>query len=312
MDLKFFIPGGAGYIGSLLVETLLAHGHKVSVVDNFYYGQNSLLHLLRNKNLELISGDIRDTDLVKKCVASADVIIPLAALVGAPLCDREPELARAVNFEAPKALFKMISNDQILLMPTTNSAYGSGNAENFCDENSELRPITTYATMKVELEKFLLEKNNAISFRLATVFGVSPRMRLDLLVNDFTYRALKYKNISLFEGHYKRNYIHIMDVVRVFVHSLEKFQSMRGQVYNVGLSTANISKLELCELIKKQIPDFEYVENKEGKDPDQRNYIVSNEKVEATGFATQFTLTDGIAEVIRAYPLLNGSQMKNV
>ncbi len=310
--LNYFIPGGAGYIGSVLVETLLERGDQVTVVDNFFFGQTSLLHLIRNPKLKLIKGDIRDTELMKTCLARADVIVPLAALVGAPLCDREPTLSQEVNFTASRALIAMAGTQQMLVMPTTNSAYGSGDASHFCDENSALNPISTYARMKVDLEDFLLSKPNAISFRLATVFGVSPRMRLDLLVNDFTYRAMANGHISLFEGHFKRNYIHVRDVVKVFLHATDNFSGMRGQVYNVGLSTANISKLQLCEEIKKQIHSFTFSEIENGRDPDQRNYIVSNAKIEATGYAPDYTLTHGIAEIIKSYPLLNEAKMRNV
>ncbi|MGZ3727102.1 MAG: NAD-dependent epimerase/dehydratase family protein, partial [Pseudobdellovibrio sp.] len=187
-----------------------------------------------------------------------------------------------------------------------------GDKNNYCDEKSPLNPISSYAQMKVELETLLLQRNNAISFRLATVFGISPRMRLDLLVNDFTFRALKNKNLSIFEGHYKRNYIHILDVVRVFIHAVDNFDRLRGEIYNVGLSTANISKIELAEKIKLQVPDLIIIENNQGRDPDQRNYIVSNQKIEASGFKTQFSLDDGIAEIIKAYPLLNENLMRNI
>jgi nucleoside-diphosphate-sugar epimerase len=312
VSLKIFIPGGAGYIGSILSEELLNLGYKVTVLDNFYYQQSSLLHLMRNKNFNLVKGDFCDHSLVNALAAKADVIIPLAALVGAPLCDREPALSVKVNVEAPLQLFKNISSQQMLLMPTTNSAYGSGGANNLCDENSALNPISTYAKMKLEVENALLQKENSISFRLATVFGVSPRMRLDLLVNDFTYRAVKNKKLSVFEGHYKRNYIHIKDVAQVFIHGINNFSKMKHQIYNVGLSSANISKLELCALIKKQVTDLEYFEDSSAKDPDQRNYIVSNKKIEATGFSPRYTLDDGIQEVIRSYPLFTEQKMKNV
>ena len=311
MKLNILIPGGAGYIGSVLTENLLQQGHRVTVFDNFYFRQSSLLHVLRNKSFNLIEGDIRDIGTLAPLLSAADVIIPLASLVGAPICDREPKLAREVNLAAPIEIFKRISDQQMLLMPTTNSAYGSGDSNNFCDENSPLNPISSYAKMKVSLEKALMEKQNSISFRLATVFGVSPRMRLDLLVNDFTFRALQNESISLFEGHFKRNYIHILDVVGAFNHGIANFQKMKGQIYNVGLSSANISKLELCQKIKTLIPNFEYSEDFTGKDPDQRNYIVSNQKIEATGYLPGYTLENGISEIIKAYPLLK-TKMKNV
>lgn len=312
MKLRFFIPGGAGYIGSVLTESLLQNGHYVHVVDNFFYSQSSLLHLTSHADLKITVGDIRDRALMQKSAAAADVIIPLAALVGAPLCNREPILSEEVNLHAPLALFDMISDNQILLMPTTNSAYGSGDSQNYCDENSPLNPISSYARMKVAVENKLMSRENAISFRLATVFGVSPRMRLDLLVNDFTYRAIKHGELSVFEGHFKRNYIHIRDVVRAFLHAVDNFESMKGQIYNVGLSSANISKLDLCQLIANIIPAFKYTENADQKDPDQRNYIVSNRKIENTGYSPRYSLEDGIREIVTAYPMLNETLMKNI
>ena len=312
MGLKFFIPGGAGYIGSVLSEALLRQGHAVTVLDNFYYNQNSLLSVIREKNLTLVKGDIRDVSALRPYLSQADVVIPLASLVGAPLCDREPLLATQVNLEAPIEMFKLVSNQQILVMPTTNSAYGSGDANNLCNESSPLNPISSYAKMKVALEQVLMEKENAISLRLATVFGVSPRMRLDLLVNDFTYRALRGDKMAVFEGHFKRNYIHVLDVVGAFQHVVANFQSMRGQVFNVGLSSANLSKIELCEKIKELIPGFVFHEDFSGKDPDQRNYIVSNEKIEATGFFPRYSISDGVSELIRAYPLLDNVKMRNI
>lgn len=310
--MHFFIPGGAGYIGSVLTDELLRLNHRVTVLDNFFYKQNSLLHLMRHPHLKIISGDFRDEKTVAELARHADVVIPLAALVGAPLCNLKPQLAHEVNSLAPIKLFEKLSADQIILMPTTNSAYGSGDAQNFCDENSPLKPISTYAKMKVEVETALLQKNNSVSFRLATVFGVSPRMRLDLLVNDFTYRAVRDRHLSVFEGHFKRNYIHILDVVGAFIHTLENFQSMKNNIFNVGLSSANISKLELCRLIQTHIPQLVFTEDMSGKDPDQRNYIVSNAKLEKTGFLPRYNLSHGIEEIIKAYPLLSADQMRNI
>lgn len=310
--LHYFIPGGAGYIGSQLTEQLLSAGNSVTVLDNFFYNQFSLLHLIRNPKLHVIQGDFRNTSLFKNEIRRADVIIPLAALVGAPLCNREPVLSRAVNVIAPLDMFKFVSNTQMLIMPTTNSAYGNGGVNNYCDENSPLRPVSTYAQMKVEVENALMQNGNAISFRLATVFGISARMRLDLLVNDFTYRAARDKKLSIFEGHFKRNYIHILDVVRVFMHGINNFKKMSGQIYNVGLSDTNISKLELCSRIQKQIPDLIFEEIADGKDPDQRNYMVSNAKLEATGFIPQYSLDNGIKEIISAYPQLHLDSMRNL
>lgn len=312
MSTHFFIPGGAGYIGSILTEELLRLNHRVTVLDNFFYNQSSLLHLARNPLLTLVTGDFRSEKTVTDLANRADVIIPLAALVGAPLCNQNPQLAQEVNVQAPLKLFNNLSASQIVLMPTTNSAYGSGNTQHFCDESSPLNPISSYAKMKVEVESALLQKDNTVSFRLATVFGISPRMRLDLLVNDFTYRALRDRHLSVFEGHFKRNYIHILDVVGAFLHTLKNFNSMKNNIYNVGLSSANISKLELCRLIQIRVPDLIYSEDTSGKDPDQRNYIVSNDKIEKTGFLPRYSLDDGIQEIIKSYPLLRGDQMRNI
>lgn len=308
--MKAFIPGGAGYIGSILTGELLKQGFSVHVIDRLIFKQSSLLSYIGNKSFKFTYGDLRDESLMKQALKSADVVIPLAALVGAPLCDKYPGLAKKINLEAPRRLFSLISKSQQILMPTTNSAYGSGAGSSYCDETSALNPISIYSQHKVELEQTLMSLPNAISFRLATVFGISPRMRLDLLVNDFTYRAIRDSRISLFEGHFKRNYIHIKDVARVFIHAIEHFDKMKGEIFNVGLSDANLSKLELCERIKSFVP-LEVTEDHSSKDPDQRNYIVSNEKIERTGFRPLFKLDDGIREIVEAFELLN-DQMHNL
>ena len=242
---------------------------------------------------------------------SNDVIIPLAAIVGAPLCNKDPYSAQSINSDAIKDMIKMVSKNQMIIMPTTNSAYGTGDKNNFCDENSPLRPISKYAIDKVEIEKLLMARENSISYRLATVFGMSPRMRIDLLVNDFTYRAFHDSALIIFEGHFKRNYIHIRDVVNAFLHSLNNLESMKSEIYNVGLSDANLSKLELCEEIKKHLPNFTFVEEKIKKDPDQRNYIVSNEKIENTGFKPEYSLSYGIKELIKGYTMLKNQSFGN-
>jgi nucleoside-diphosphate-sugar epimerase len=242
----------------------------------------------------------------------ADVIIPLAALVGAPMCNLDPVGARTINHDAIMLMLKYLSKDQIVLMPTTNSAYGTGDKNNFCTEESPLRPISQYAIDKVEIEKELMEHPNAISFRLATVFGMSPRMRVDLLVNDFTYRAMYDRFVVLFESHFKRNYIHVRDVSSVFQHALLNIDQMKGQIYNVGLSDTNVSKKELCEHIKKQLPEFVFIEASVGKDPDQRNYIVSNAKIKATGYKPEFSLDLGIADLIKGYTMIQNTKYGNV
>jgi nucleoside-diphosphate-sugar epimerase len=309
---NILVTGGAGYLGSTMVPDLLSSGHRVTVLDNFMFKQNSLNHCCHHPNFEIVKGDIRQKDTMASLMKKADVIIPLAALVGAPLCNLDPIGATTINHDAIELMLKLLSKNQIVLMPTTNSAYGTGDKDNFCNEESPLRPISQYAIEKVEIEKKLMQHPNAISFRLATVFGMSPRMRIDLLVNDFTYRAVNDRFVVLFESHFKRNYIHVRDVSRVFQHALNNHNEMKGEIYNVGLSDANVSKKELCEHIQKQLPDFIYIDEQIGKDPDQRNYIVSNEKIESTGFSTEFSLDRGIEELIKGYKMIKNSRYGNV
>ena len=309
---KILVTGGCGYLGSILVPMLLSAGYKVTVVDNMMYKQAPLNHICSDQNFSFVGADVRIKDQMSPLFASNDIIIPLAAFVGAPLCSADPVGAHSVNNEAIKMMLAQISSNQLVLMPTTNSAYGSGNADNFCDESSPLKPISKYAIDKVEIENRLMQHNNAISFRLATVFGMSPRMRLDLLVNDFTYRAVKDGFLVLFEGHFKRNYIHVADVARVFLHGISNHSSMVGNIFNVGLSDANVSKLELCEIIKEQVGDFYFVEAEVGKDPDQRNYVVSNQKIEATGFIPEFKLGSGIQELVKGFKMIKNTRYGNV
>ena len=312
MKYNILVTGGAGYLGSTMVPDLLAAGHKVTVLDNFMFKQTSLNHCCHHPNFTVVKGDIRQKDTMSALMKDADVVIPLAALVGAPLCSLDPIGATTINHDAIELMLKLLSKDQIVLMPTTNSAYGTGDKDNYCNEESPLRPISQYAIEKVEIEKRLMDNSNAISFRLATVFGMSPRMRIDLLVNDFTYRAVNDRFVVLFESHFKRNYIHVRDVSRVFQHALNNHDTMKGEIYNVGLSDANVSKKELCETIQKQIPDFIFIDEQIGKDPDQRNYIVSNEKIEATGFKQEFSLDRGIGELIKGYTMIKNSRYGNV
>jgi nucleoside-diphosphate-sugar epimerase len=312
MSYNILVTGGAGYLGSTMVTDLLAAGHKVTVLDNFMFKQTSLNHCCYHPNFTIVKGDIRQKDTMSALMKEADVIIPLAALVGAPLCSLDPIGATTINHDAIELMLKLLSKDQIVLMPTTNSAYGTGDKDSYCDENSPLRPISQYAIEKVEIEKELMQQPNAISFRLATVFGMSPRMRIDLLVNDFTYRAVNDRFVVLFESHFKRNYIHVRDVSRVFQHALNNHDSMKGEIYNVGLSDANVSKKELCEYIQKQVPGFIFIDEQIGKDPDQRDYIVSNDKIESTGFKTEFSLERGIGELIKGYTMIKNSRYGNV
>ncbi|QTS84146.1 NAD-dependent epimerase/dehydratase family protein [Coxiella endosymbiont of Amblyomma nuttalli] len=306
------VTGGAGYLGSVCVPELLTQGYKITVIDNFRYKQNSLNTVCHHKNFEIIKGDVRLKSTMLPLIKKVDYILPLAALVGAPLCNQDPLTATAVNKEAILMMLDNISSQQRIIMPTTNSAYGSGDADNFCDETSPLNPISHYAIEKVEVEKALMEHPNAISYRLATVFGMSPRMRLDLLVNDFTYRAVYDGFLVLFEGNFRRNYIHIRDVARAFSHAITHFDLLKGEIFNVGLSNANLSKLELCAKIKANLPNFHYIEASYGKDPDQRNYVISNKKIENTGYKPQYSINDGIIELIKGYTMLRNSIYSNV
>jgi nucleoside-diphosphate-sugar epimerase len=312
MALNVLVTGGAGYLGSVLVPDLLAAGYRVTVLDNFLYRQNSLAQVCISPLFDVVAGDVRDESLVARLVKTADIVIPLAALVGAPICSKDPIGAQTINHDSVLALLRNLSPQQMVLMPTTNSAYGSGDKDNFCTEESPLRPISKYAIDKVEVEYALMQHPNAISFRLATVFGMSPRMRIDLLVNDFTYRAATDRFVVLFESNFKRNYIHIRDVSRVFQHGITNFETMRGNIFNVGLSSANVSKRELCEQIRLQQPSFVFLEAPVGKDPDQRNYIVSNKKLEATNFMPETSLPEGIAELLKGYRMLRNSLYGNV
>jgi len=309
---NILVTGGAGYIGSTLVPDLLNKKHKVTVIDNFMYDQTSLATSIRDRNFEIIFGDVRDESLMKKLISKADIIIPLAAIVGAPACDKDPVTAQSINKDSILWLLKQVSKSQQVIMPTTNSAYGSGDKNNFCDENSPLNPLSLYARDKVVVEKSLLEHENSTSFRLATVFGISPRMRLDLLVNNFTLRAITDGFVIVFEGHFKRNYIHILDVVQAFNLAIEKKDQFKGEIFNVGLSQANISKIELCQEIKKIVPDFLFLEAPLGKDPDQRNYIVSNKKIEALGFSPAVSLQEGLNELVKGLKMFNQKPFTNV
>jgi len=309
--MKILVTGGAGYIGSILIPELINRSFKVTVLDNFMYKQTSLNHLCNFKNFKIVNGDIRDKSLMLNLLSNSDVIIPLAAIVGAPLCNKDPFSAYTINYEATSYMIEKSSKDQIIIMPTTNSAYGTGDENNYCDEKSPLNPISTYAIDKVKIEKILMSRENSISYRLATVFGMSPRMRIDLLVNDFTYRAFHDSSLILFEGHFRRNYIHVKDVARAFIHAVNNINIMKSQIYNVGLSDANLSKLELCNEIKRYLPNFTFIEEKIKKDPDQRNYIVSNKKIESTGFFPMCKLSDGIEELIKGFTMLKNQNYGN-
>jgi len=250
--------------------------------------------------------------LLSKCLKNADVIFPLACLTGAPLCDKDPIGARTTNLDAIKMLLNLRSKEQIIIFPSTNSGYGIGQKDIYCNEETPLNPISLYGRLKVEAEKLILDAGNCITLRLATVFGTSPRMRLDLLVNDFTYRAVTEHSLVLFEAHFKRDYIHVRDVTKAFIYCLANFNKMKNEPYNVGLSDANLSKWELCEEIKKQVPEFYFIEAEVGEDPDKRNYIVSNAKIERTGFKPDISLQKGIAELIKGFQIIKKNQFSNI
>jgi nucleoside-diphosphate-sugar epimerase len=312
MTHRILVTGGAGYLGSIMVPELLKAGNKVTVLDNFMFKQASLGHCCADPNFDLVRGDCRDEALMKKLIKDADIIVPLAALVGAPLCKQDPVGATSTNLDAQLALVKAVSPNQRVFVPITNSGYGVGEKGKECTEDTPMRPLSLYGIHKVEVEKAWLDRGNAVSFRLATVFGMAPRMRLDLLVNDFTYRAVNDRFVVLFEGHFKRNYIHVRDVTRAFMHGIAHYDEMKGQPFNVGLSDANLSKMELCQKIKGHLPDFTFLEAPVGEDPDKRDYIVSNSRIERTGFKPAHSLDMGIVELIKGYRMIRNTIYSNV
>jgi nucleoside-diphosphate-sugar epimerase len=310
--MKILITGGAGYLGSVLTPTLLSQGHEVTVLDNFYFNQNSLLDCCQYEKFQIVRGDCREESIVKPLVAKADLIIPLAALVGVPLCNTDAIATKSTNQDAVEMICRLAGKQQWVIMPVTNSGYGIGEKGKFCTEDTPLRPISTYGITKVKAEEAVLGRENSISFRLATVFGTAPRMRLDLLVNDFVYRAIHDRAVLIFEGHFKRNYIHIRDVARAFLHGIANLEKMKGKPYNVGLDDANLSKLELCAVIQKHLPKFVFVEAPIGEDPDKRDYIVSNARIAATGFQPEWNLDRGIVELIKGFTILRNTIYSNV
>ncbi len=312
MSVRVLVTGGAGYLGSVLCEHLIDAGYYVTVVDSLHYQQNSLFHLCYHPHFDFVHGDVRDELLMKKLIPRADVIIPLAALVGAPACDRDPTLARSVNLEAVRSLNHLRSRDQLVVYPTTNSGYGTQSGDVFCTEETPLEPISLYGQTKSQAEQHLLDTPNVVTLRLATVFGMSPRMRLDLLVNHFVYAAATDGYIVIFEKDFKRNYIHIRDVADCFIHCIQNAKRMEGKPYNAGLDAANLSKEELALKIKQYVPNF-YVHFADvGSDPDKRNYIVSNQRLREAGFEAKRSLEEGIQELLKGYRMMGRSQFKNV
>lgn len=299
--MKILITGGAGYLGSTLAEHLIDKGHSVTVLDNLMYKQLSLLHLFKQPKFNFILGDVRDKKLLEEQVALADVVIPLAAIVGMPACKANPELTVQVNFDQIKNIVDILRDNQLLILPNTNSQYGS--SENIITEESPFKPLSLYAQTKCDAEEYVLKKGNGVILRLATVFGVSSRMRQDLLVNDFVYKSVVDGYLVLFEAHFKRNYIHVQDIARTFEFMINNYDRCRGQVYNVGLSSANLSKLELAEKIKHHIPGLVIKQDEFKQDFDKRNYIVSNAKLENLGWFPMFDLDYGIKQLISAYQM---------
>ena len=310
--MKILITGGAGYIGSVLTSNLLHLGHEVLVIDNFYYNQFSLSQCFIDKKFSLINQDARNIDKFSDLLPEFEIIIPLAALVGAPICSKFPKEAYEVNQFAVEKLVEKLENHQKIIMPVSNSGYGIGLKDKFCDENSPLNPISDYGKSKVNAEKIIMDRENSISLRLATVFGMSQRMRYDLMVNDFVFRAFFDKYLLIFEGGFRRNFIHIRDVVSAFIHCIENFNSMKSNIYNVGLDSANITKIELAHKIKSYLPDTQVIEADIGEDPDKRDYNVSNAKFYKTGFSCSYSLDDGIIELIKGMSTFPKSNFKNI
>jgi nucleoside-diphosphate-sugar epimerase len=311
--MKILITGGAGYLGSVIVDKMLKDGHEVVVLDKLLFNQTSLLQYTSNPNFKFIYGDVRNITELEILCKNADVIIPLAAIVGFPACAADPKLAKEINFDQIVNIVRF-AKDKKILYPNTNSGYGVGVGQTECTEKSPLTPISVYGQTKCDAENFLRENTSAIAFRLATVFGVSPRMRTDLLVNDFTYKAITDKYIVVFEKNFKRNFIHVEDVASSFLFMLENYDTYKGEVFNVGLSSANLSKQELLEKIQSHVRDFAIAYNDYYEDPDKRDYIVSNSKLEGTGWVPEWDLDRGIKQLIQGYQMIvpkMGAEFRN-
>ncbi len=308
---KILITGGAGYIGSVLVSDLVQKGYFVTVIDNLKFEKNSLSHLLGFKNFKFIKADVRNKNILINELKGKDLIIPLAALVGAPLCKKFPKIAKEINYNNIKFILSKISNNQKIIYPNTNSGYGIGKKNSYCDEKSTLNPISLYGKTKVQAEKIILNHKNSIVFRLATVFGYSYRMRTDLLVNFLVREAVLKNKLEIFEPNFRRNYIHVKDISNAFLFSIKNFQKMKGNIYNLGLSNANLTKIELAKSIKKIIKNLKINIKKNKSDPDKRDYFVSNKKIERIGFRTKVSLNDGIEELYKVFKINNFNQNKN-
>lgn len=306
---KVLITGGAGYLGSTLSEHLLNKGYSVTVLDNLMYKQMSLLHLFKRENFKFIFGDVRDKKTLQELVSTHDVIIPLAAIVGMPACKLNPELATEVNYTQIANIVGVLKDNQKLILPNTNSQYGS--SDNIITEDSPFKPLSHYAKTKCDAEDLILKSKKGIALRLATVFGVSPRMRMDLLVNDFVYKSVTDGYMVLFESHFKRNYIHVQDIARTFEFMIKNYDTCVGQAFNVGLSSANLSKLELVNKIKEYVPSLVIKEDNFKEDFDKRNYIVSNEKLESKGWKPKYGLDYGIKQLISSYKMVGNYINKN-
>ena len=308
---KILVTGGAGYIGSVLTPMLLREGHEVTVLDSFLYRQTSLIDCCGNDAFRILRGDCRDEALVSRALDGQEFVIPLAAIVGFPACDNDRTAAKTVNQDAVEMLLRLKAPEQKVIFPCTNSGYGLGQGQTYCTEESPISPITLYGRTKMAAEAAVLASGNAVAFRFATLFGASARMRTDLLVNDFVYRAVFDRTLVVFEGTFMRNYLHVRDAANAFLFAIDHFDEMKGQTFNCGLSDANLSKLELCEKIKEHVPSFVYLQAPVGEDPDKRNYLISNEKIERLGYRTQYSLDFGIEELLKVYAILKKSSYGN-